>query len=384
VGVARLGTEQAGSTLDDRELDRNDPSKGCGEPVHRFSPGRSSLSGLLLADVAALRAVEREGGVHHYVATSAVLSHLEHEEGLSPAYALRILRDLGDHRRVNAPLVRHQGDWEIDSDDFQSARVTQVQLTRMGGVVLAAEQGTTGFTPLFMLNGSLYSGGVIPPFAPGRIFGALRLLIRDPATTDHALFAAVGPPSLPSGAVIEGDLQSLYRGHRVPVAIECVIERTETHSGKALDITGLPAGVSVHRMKQELIDLIGSEEDFRVGDPTQVVAPWPENQDTASCPLVGFEDWSSYRNGVRLRLLLASGISYEAAERWVKTNCESARVELEVELPAPLADTLRAWASSIGDNTPRLDAIIDSEQQDSNQRRPRAYCVGDDSGRSRS
>jgi hypothetical protein len=336
------------------------------------------MTGLGRPEIAALRAVERECGVLSYASMVPVLSRLDDEEGLSPAYALHILRDLGDNQRVNTPLVRHQGDWEGDPDDFHArAQITKVQLTRMGGVVLAAEQGNMGFTPMFLLNGSLYCGGVMPAFAPHRMFHALRLLIGNRATSDDALFAAAGAPSLPSGEVVEGSLERLYHGHRVPMTLGCTFERTETLSGLALDITGMPTGVTIHRLKQELTDSIGAEE-FREDDSARALVTSPESHRKTPCPINGFEDWTSSRSGVRLRLFLAPNASHKDAERWVREECESACVELDVELPAPLAELLRLWAESLGHDMSQLDAIVDLERQDRNQRYPQPYCTGTD------
>ena len=164
---------------------------------------RTGLGALEVAVLAAVAEVGGRPGAGHR-RTAHVLDVLECEQGFGARYAYPLLQDLAAPWRLHLPLLDPSGNWGSQhGDPAADARHTEVRLSEVGALALAAERGEVGPIPLGLVEGSLYREGPVPPFAPDRVLEAL--------TTGGA---DAGPPVLPTGGTVDGDIEALLAGRR--------------------------------------------------------------------------------------------------------------------------------------------------------------------------
>ena len=172
-------------------------------------------SGLGVLELAALRAVAELGGVPEagHRKTTRVLDRLEQEHGIGARYAYPLLLDLAVPWRLHLPLLDVNGNvGSQHGDPPADARYTEVRLTQVGALALAAEQGDIDPVPLALVEGSLYRDGPVPPFDPRRVLEALRSGSGD-----------AGPPSLPTGGIVTGEVDALLAGRAARLQLGCEI-----------------------------------------------------------------------------------------------------------------------------------------------------------------
>jgi hypothetical protein len=69
--------------------------------------------------------------------------------------------------------------------------------------------------PIGLINGTMYSGGLVPSFEPRRVERALSALASLDTTTDSETLEELGPPSFPIGCDVEGDVAGILNGCEV-------------------------------------------------------------------------------------------------------------------------------------------------------------------------
>lgn len=150
-----------------------------------------SASGLTPIELEALRAVRTVGGTESPRRSETVLEVLESQLGLGPAYAYPLLLDLMASWKRHLPLLVGLGNVGTrQGDEAAAAQYTEVSLSEIGSLALAADVERLGPLPLDLIEGSFCRGGQVPPFHP-------RLVVQALLGDNHD----VGEPSAPTGTI---------------------------------------------------------------------------------------------------------------------------------------------------------------------------------------
>ena len=300
--------------------------RGCEWPI-------SDRTGLGPLETAVIRTVgSLSGPALEYVRCSDVLDSLEHEE-LGATYMYRVLQDLTVSWRLQLPLLDGQGNFGSPGNDLAAdATYTEVRLSPIGRLALCAESGEVGPLPLALIEGSVYRGGRVPPFAPQTIVDTLRRLLPEPAEpfTNAELDLLIGPPTLPTGGIVDGDLPALLRGEPTDMRMTCRIEHTVRNGHQVLEITGYPLGVNVDLMLQCIADRARFPNERR-GGGTRYIAD--------------IQDHSSDRTGIRIQVVLRHDADPDDAEQWLRMVWPVS-VDDTWRLPSPMSERLRTAAQA--------------------------------------
>ncbi len=275
----------------------------------------------VLAAVAACGA----GADAPHVPSTRVLEEVERALGLGARYAYPMLVDLAAPWRLHLPLIDGRGNWGSQHDDsWAEACYTELRLSRVGVLALAAEQGDVGPIPLGLIEGTLARDGAIPPFAPEAVLAALSAGVADDASA--------GPVVTPSGGTIEGDLAGLLAGEQVTLTLGCTI----LEEPGRLVITELPFGVTVETVHEHLQQWIAGRE---------------------RAPILDVRDETNQRLGVRLVCPLTPGSTPDAARAWLRQVWPITR-DVRWRLPAPMGERLRDWDRGDGSGLVALAALL--------------------------
>ena len=181
-----------------------------------------------------------------------MLDVLESEQDFGARYAYPLLQDLAAPWRRHLPLLDPSGNWGSQyGDPAADARYTEVRLSEVGALALAAERGEVGPIPLGLVEGSLYRDGPVPPFAPDRVLEAL--------TTGAA---DAGPPVLPTGGTVDGDIEALLAGRRARLRLGCTVV---VEPGR-LVLTEVPLGVTIDLLVEHLANRVADQRGPRYAD----------------------------------------------------------------------------------------------------------------------
>lgn len=331
----------------------------------------SARSGLTDIELAVLEAVDsltahrndfdggdaREGGVGdrgetRFCQTRDVLDRVDERFGLGPRYALPLIADLIAVWVRHLPLLEGQGNWgQIDGDPPADAQYTQLALSAVGKLALAAERDQVGPVPLGIIEGSLCRGGPVPPFDPSEI---LEELMEEAGRYCE--------PSMPTGTV-SGDVDRLLRGKQVRLQLEA---RIRGGAGEFV-ITSPPFRVSTAAIASNIQDRVtqafrtlpeGYFESFVAAEENAYrefpppISPWPKD-----VPVVDVADVTSGRTGVWIRLKLVPDVDVVAALDWVRAIWP-VTVEVECVLPAPMEAILKEWDAGDGTGLAALRRLI--------------------------
>ena len=305
----------------------------------------SARTGLGALEVAVLAAVAEVGGRPGagYRRTTYVLDVLECEEGFGARYAYPLLQDLAAPWRLHLPLLDPSGNWGSQhGDPATDARYTGVRLSEVGALVLAAERGEVGPIPLGLVEGSLYRDGPVPPFAPHRVLEAL--------TTGAA---DAGPPVLPSGGTVDGDVEALLAGRRARLTLGCTVV---VEPGR-LVLTEVPLGVTTDLVAEHLANRVAAQRGPWHADYLGGVDSAEGGPGGATGPVVQVRDETSGQFGIRVVCLLAPGADVDEARRWVR-SVWPVTVEVDCRLPAPMRRRLAAWDRGDGSGLTALGALL--------------------------
>lgn len=289
-------------------------------------------TGLGLLETAVLDAVATVCGTSRstFRRTASVLQALEAADGIGARYAYRVMIDLASPWRLHLPLLEMQGNiGSQHGDPAADAPYTAVRLSPVGALAVAAQRGQVGPVPLGIIEGSLYRAGPVPPFRPGRVVQALRERGSD-----------AGPPSLPTGGSVEGDVAGLLAGRPARLSLGCTA--TQEHgvpsrgeSGDALVITAVPVGVAL----DALVDSIQQAAHGR------------------SCPLAEVRNETTMRDGVRIVCVLRRGTDPLDAWHWLR-SVRMVMVDVECRLPAPMPVRLASWPRGDGSGLSALARLV--------------------------
>ena len=303
----------------------------------------SARTGLGAMEVAVLAAVAEVGGQPEasHVRTTAVLDVLDRDHGFGPRYAYPLLQDLAAPWRLHLPLLEGWGNWGSQSGDRAAdARYTEVRLSRVGALALAAEQGEVGPVPLGLIEGSLYRDGPVPPFAPLRVLEALTIGELD-----------AGPPVLPTGGNVEGEVEALLAGRAARLTLGCTI----VHEPGQLVITEVPFGVAVDEVAQQLETRVAASGGRRYADYL------PSDMDLAdgleASPVRDVRNETSGRTSIRIVCTLSPGAGVAQARDWIR-SVWPVTIEVDCRLPAPMRQRIEAWDPGDGTGLTALATLL--------------------------
>lgn len=293
----------------------------------------STRTGLGPVEMAVLSAVESLGGLPaaRYRRSTELLGLLDREWGLGPRYAYLLIADLGAAWRLHLPLLDCNGNWGGQSGDPPAdARYTEVRLSPIGSLALAAERQELGPVPLGLIEGSLYRGGPVPPFGPAGVLGALRFGAAD-----------AGPPVLPTGGQVNGQVEALLAGKPARLQLSCTIEDEISRRGwRQLVITEVPLGVPTDRVVHQLQSRSATRRPRTTFDGTTL--PPAEIP-----PIADVHDETSGREGIRIVCVLRPDAERDDAERWIR-SVWPVSTYVDCQLPAPMSEQLNGWDSGDG------------------------------------
>jgi hypothetical protein len=296
-------------------------------------------TGLGTLEVAVLSAVAEVGTARRtrYGKTSRVLDVLERDLAFGVRYAYPVVADLVVPWRLHLPLLEGYGNWGSQHGDQASeARYTEVRLSPVGALALAAERGEVGPVPLGLIEGSLYRDGPVPPFSPTRVVEALMTGGSD-----------AGPPVLPTGGTVDGDIKALLAGRRARLTLGC----TFVVEPGLLIITEVPLGLQIDMVANNLSSLAGPLHG------RGRYADYVEDGNRTPVPVQSVRDESSSRVGVRVVCTLAPGADVEQAREWAQAVWP-VTVEIDARLPAPMRQRLKTWDAADGSGLAALVALL--------------------------
>ena len=294
----------------------------------------SSRTGLGDLEVAVLAAVGRRKRSHH---TTDALRILEQENGIGARYAYPILQDLGVPWRLHLPLLVPNGNWGSQhGDPAAEARYTEVKLSAVGALALAAERAEVGPIPLGLVEGSLYRDGPVPPFAPRRVLEALRNGDAD-----------AGPPVMPTGGTVGGDVAGLLAGHRARLDLGCTLVEEPGH----IVITEVPLGVDIDEICRQLHQAASAGGRRRHADYLDPAGT------PLFIPISDVRDESDRRRGIRVVCVLDPDEEVDAAARWIRAIWP-VTIQVDCQLPAPMAKRLATWELGDGSGVTALEALL--------------------------
>ena len=314
---------------------------------------RTGLGPLEVALLGATAA--RQAGRDAPVRTTDVLLECESADGYGPSYALPVLRDLGTWWRTHLNLFDVHGNWgTVEGDPPADAEYTEVRLSAVGWLAFGAERRELGPVPVGLVNGTHYRGGLVTPLSPRRTISLLQWLIEDEEVPEEDFDGLI---AFPAGGTIEGDLTSLYGGHRTRMLLGSRIVRE--HSTR-LVITGIPPGTDVQdvlgslnaRFRSPLEDRRGRRLPFQLLDHP----PVDERMDGSGNGVVAIEDESRYDDPVRIVLDLAADADTGAAEAWAR-GVWPVTIHADLEFPGGLDAMVRDWAHRCAGNRSGLDEL---------------------------
>ena len=303
----------------------------------------SARTGLGALEVAVLAAVAEVGGRpgagHRW--TTHVLDVLESEQDFGARYAYPLLQDLAAPWRRHLPLLDPSGNWGTKhGDPAADARYTEVRLSEVGALALAAERGEAGPVPLGLVEGSLYRDGPVPPFAPDRVLEALMTGGAD-----------AGPPVLPTGGTVEGDIEALLAGRRARLRLGCTVV---VEPGR-LVLTEIPLGVTIDLLVEHLANRIAVQRAPRHTSSLAGCDGVDGIPGGATAPVLDVCDESLF--GIRVVCVLRAGADPDDASRWVR-SVWPVTVEVDCRLPAPMRRRLAAWDRGDGSGLAALGALL--------------------------
>lgn len=179
---------------------------------------------------------------------------------------------------------------------------------------------------------------------------ALDRLLRQPDVSDAELVGLVGPPSLPSGCTVEGDLTALMAGRPADLVFRAHLERIDDSGVVWIEITRLPPDTASSGVLNAIVSRAQSSklEERR-----------PDLNDEM-IPMADLED-SSRENVQRFHLRLKSGADVDDALAKIRTVW-GVETKLVARLPGPLATLLRDHVASdptgVATSTDELRSLI--------------------------
>ena len=287
----------------------------------------SARTGLDAVEAALLDAVDLLGAddTGEPVACSRVLQVVAQRGGAAPADAYARLVRRGVPWSVHLPLVELLGNAGTRDDPPSDPEHVEVRLSPVGALTLASERGETGPLPLALIEGTLFRGGTQPPYDAAAVVGALLAGRSD-----------LGPPELPTGCEIDGDVAGLRAGREETLTVRSTIRAEGGH----LAITEIPYGVGPAQL-----------HDSVHGARAALLAA------RETCPMRRIVDESTMRDGIRLYVEPDKGADLRDLRDWL-VRIPPVQRSVTWMLPAPVTELLGAWDREDGSGLRALADLL--------------------------
>ncbi|GAA5016889.1 hypothetical protein GCM10023258_02840 [Terrabacter aeriphilus] len=311
----------------------------------RLPPERATASGLTPVEISVLRAIDELGGAADapHVPTLAVLERVDAETGVGRRYSQQILADLVVPWVRHLPLVDGYGNFgSMAGDEAADARYTEVRLSPVGALALASERGDVGPLPLDLVEGSLYRGGLLPPFDPT-------------ATVRAVLDDTVGPgvPRTPTGSITPDPAGPFQRQERWLTRYQLGASIQAGTDPRELVIMSPPFGVGTDAIVTALHDrVVQARSSHGDGDVHIPERPAPQIE-PERVPFVDLMDLSSGRSSTHIVIRLRDDVDVIAGADWVRSVWP---VTVHVDC-ASYEDTYDRFASWTGLDTSGVHAL---------------------------
>lgn len=287
-----------------------------------------------------------------HVKSAHVLAQLERHFAMAPSYGYQVACDLAHDWAVWLRLLDGRGNFGSPDQPPAEPRYTELRLTPVGTLAVAAERGDGASLPIGLINGSIYAGGQRPPFSPGPLLRALIALLDDPGIDDAALVDICGPPAFPTRCDVAGDAHAVLAGRPGTLRVTARVTRGVEGGHEVVHITNLPPGVK----PQSVVSGIQS----RVQN-----SPWddlpPELAASMRLPIANCKDAST--DTVVITCRPTPGVDANDLAKRLRTLW-GVHLDVRAVLPAPLPALLRAWltdhaGAGTRDSLERLLAVCD-------------------------
>src|SRR4051794_6836361 len=281
-----------------------------------------------------------------HIKSARVVDVLYASGGIPPIYGYDAMCNLAAPWLVHLRVLDPHGNY--GSPDFAAAapRYTEVRLSQMGMLAVAAERGDGAPGPIGLVNRDVHVGGSRPPFDPVRIIDTLERLALDPDLSDDDLVRSVGPPAFPTHCEVDVDLDALARGGSTRLTLFARLThetRPGSHQNRSvIVVSSLPP--------QTCASEVAANITSRVGRPRRDATPnYPALEERVHLPVVDVNDETAgVLDGSRTRLVVVLEPDADpAAAKEQLRDVWGIRVGLNVGLQQPLADLLRKWVSRL-------------------------------------
>lgn len=294
-----------------------------------------SASGLTPIELEALRAVRTVGGTESPRRSETVLEVLESQLGLGPAYAYPLLLDLMASWKRHLPLLVGMGNVGTrQGDEAADAHYTEVGLSEIGRLALAADEERLGPLPLDLIEGSFCRGGAVPPFDPRRVVQAL-------LDDNHD----VGEPSAPTGTITgqtHEDMADLLSGTRARLVLGSIFTTDPgppfDRDGPVLALVDIPYGVGLDDLLKHAVDRIQISHQWDSMTSPRGVNPFTHED----VPVREMEDHSIDRSATFVTFTPAHGQTPQTVQAWLE-QLWPVTIERECRLPASMPGRLAAF-----------------------------------------
>lgn len=298
-------------------------------------------TGLGVLEVALLKAVQGTGVAdgQSWVQTRSVLNFLERTQNLGPAYVAVVARDLGVHWQVRPALLELRGNWGTQhGDPMAEPQYTEFRLTEVGRLALLAEAGETGPLPLRLIHGTVYRGGLAPPFRPQSVLQAVAATVRRPEISETEVLRLLGSPEFPVGGPVHGDLAGLLAGRAARLHLTSRLHQERSAGTGSVIVTSIPPLATVDDIVRSLDQRLRSETP-----PRRRATDWDNDGIAAvyTCPAAGVQD-ESERN-IRVAVRPAHGVALKDLESWVERTWP-VTMDIEARLDEAAHLQVRSWA----------------------------------------
>ncbi|MGQ0845403.1 MAG: DNA gyrase subunit A [Sporichthyaceae bacterium] len=267
------------------------------------------------------------------------LRRLEREFGQNAADAYVAMVELAQPWRSNLPLLEGHGNFGAPGNDPPAdAEYTECRLSPAGRAAVAAERGSGPPIPFDLVNGSMFRGGVRPPYAPERVAEAVLRVARGGEA--EAAAWTFDRPDFPGGATCyvarharEGDLS---RGRPSSFTFQSTIRDAGPGRSPGLEIVALPPYANPDEVCLAIVDYA-----TKLG---------------AAAPLHCLNDFSN-EAGVRIECRACAGASLDALRAFL-IAAPGVVVHLDVRLSAPAGDLLTGWIDHHGPDAAAAGAEV--------------------------
>lgn len=285
-----------------------------------------------------------------HVKSAHLLAEIERHFAVAPSYGYQVACDLAHHWTVWLRLLDGHGNFGGPDDPPADPRYTELRLTPVGTLAVAAERGDGASLPIGLINGSIYAGGQRPPFSPGPLLRALIAVLDDPGIGDVALVDICGPPAFPTGSDVAGDVDAVLAGRPGTLRLTARVTPGVEAGHPVVRITNLPPGAK----PRSVVGAIHSRVQNSAWDELP-----PELAASMRLPIADIKDASTDRVVITCRP--TGGVDADDLAERLRTLW-GVHLDVRAVLPAPLPALLRAWVTDhagagTGDTLRRLLAV---------------------------